>query len=86
MTDEVVPLAALEQAREDLIAGLHAALTMEDRRFLMSVKAGAPDWTLIGLPNAAQLPAVRWRLQNLDLLPADRRQALADRLQEVLEL
>lgn len=86
MTDEVVPLAGLEEAREDLIAGLHAALTDADRRFLMSVKTGAPDWDLIGLPGAAELPAVRWRLQNLALLTADRRQALADRLREVLGL
>ncbi|MGC1304045.1 MAG: nucleotidyl transferase AbiEii/AbiGii toxin family protein [Caulobacteraceae bacterium] len=86
MTSEPVALAALVQAREDLIAGLHAALTDTDRRFLMSVKSGAPDWAMVGLPQAAALPAVQWRLQNLAGLPLARRQALADRLQEVLKL
>ena len=86
MTDDPVAIGALEAAREDLIGGLHAALTEQDRRFLLGVKTGAPDWSLIGLPQAAELPAVRWRLMNLARLPEARRQALADRLKAVLGL
>ncbi|HXQ46463.1 MAG TPA: nucleotidyl transferase AbiEii/AbiGii toxin family protein [Caulobacteraceae bacterium] len=86
MTTEPVALADLVQAREDLVAGIHAALTDADRRFLLSVKTGAPDWDLIGLPQAAELPAVRWKLRNLDALPTAKREALAARLKGVLGL
>jgi hypothetical protein len=34
----------------------------DHRRFLLSIKSGAPEWALLGLPGAESLPAVRWRL------------------------
>jgi predicted nucleotidyltransferase component of viral defense system len=86
MTTAPVALADLLAAREALIEGLQAALTENDRRFLLSVKSGEPLWELLGLPQVAVLPAVRWRLQNLAALPADRRAALAERLKRVLKL
>lgn len=86
MTDEVVTLQTLEQAREDLIASVHSALTGTDRKFLLSLKRGEPDWALVGLPQAAELPAVQWKLRNLDQLGPDRRKALTDRLRMVLGL
>ena len=86
MTDQAVTLATLEQAREDLIGGVHAALTEQDRRFLLGVKSGAPDWALVGLPQAAALPAVQWKLRNLGQLSAERREVLTGRLREVLGL
>jgi predicted nucleotidyltransferase component of viral defense system len=86
MTTEPVALADLVQAREDLVAGVHAALTDADRQFLLSVKTGEPDWALVGLPQAAELPAVRWKLRNLDALSAAKREALAARLKGVLGL
>ena len=86
MTDAPVDLEELVAAREALIAGIHAALTSADRTFLLGVKTGQPDWSLVGLPQAAALPAVQWRLTNLARLTEARRQALADRLRKVLEL
>jgi hypothetical protein len=86
MTDAPVDLEELVAAREALIAGIHAALTPADRTFLLGVKTGQPDWSLVGLPQAAALPAVQWRLTNLARLTEARRQALADRLRKVLEL
>ena len=86
MTEVPVELDDLLQAREALIAGVHAALTETDRRFLLGVKTGAPDWSLVGLPDAAALPAVQWKMTNLARLEPPRRQALANRLREVLGL
>ena len=86
MSEVPVELDDLLQAREALIAGVHAALTETDRRFLLGVKTGAPDWSLVGLPDAAALPAVQWKMTNLARLEPPRRQALANRLREVLGL
>lgn len=86
MTEVPVELDELVAAREALITGIQAALTGADRTFLLGVKMGQPDWSLVGLPQAAALPAVQWRLTNLARLSEARRQALADRLKEVLEL
>ncbi len=36
-----------------------------------STLVGEPDFGLIGLPHAANLPAVRWKVQNLQKLKRD---------------
>ena len=85
MTREPVPLSALIEARERLVSDIHGALTDGDRAFLLSVKGRCPDWSLIDLSDVAGLPAVRWKLVNLDRM-SERRHAVAlDRLRRVLD-
>jgi len=59
---------AFEQTREQLVEEIHSKLTEEDRLFLMSFKKGNPYWELLSVPNAKELPAVRWKLQNIEVL------------------
>ena len=84
MAREPVPLQTLLDARERLVAALHALLTEEDRAFLLSVKGRKPDWSLIDLPGIADLPAVRWKLVNLDRMSEAKHAAALDRLRKVL--
>ena len=35
------------------------------RQFLLSFQRGAPEWSLLGVPHARRLPAVRWRMRKL---------------------
>jgi hypothetical protein len=35
---------------------------------LLGLVAGEPDWQLMRCPHLAQLPAIRWKLQNLTKL------------------
>ena len=84
MVREPVPLQTLLNARERLVAALHAVLTEEDRAFLLSVKGRKPDWSLIDLPGIADLPAVRWKLVNLDRMSEGKHAAALDRLRQVL--
>ena len=56
----------------------------QPRRFLISVKSGEPEWALLGLPGAEDLPAVRWKLENLAKLSADKRARLLKGLGEAL--
>jgi len=84
MALDPVSLEELLQTREELIAGINRALTEDDRKFLLSVKGKAPDWALIDLPKAAELPAVRWKLENLGRMNADRHRAAFARLEQVL--
>lgn len=50
MTAEPVPLDALLTARERLVRELQQGLDDSERRFLMSLVAGTPDWPLLGAP------------------------------------
>ncbi|MBK5292493.1 MAG: hypothetical protein JJE04_12560 [Acidobacteriia bacterium] len=60
MTEVAVTLDELLAAREDLIAGIVGNMPRDHRRFLVSIKAGEPDWALLDVPGAEALPAVRW--------------------------
>ncbi|SCB55089.1 hypothetical protein GA0061098_103464 [Bradyrhizobium shewense] len=56
----------------------------DHRKFLVSFERGQPDWGLLGVPDAANLPAVKWRQQNLDKLTKERRTQLVEALEKVL--
>jgi hypothetical protein len=84
MTREPVALDDLLAARISLIGAIVGGMPQDHRKFLVSFERGDPDWKLLGLPNAADLPAVRWRQQNLDKLTATKRAALVRMLEEVL--
>jgi predicted nucleotidyltransferase component of viral defense system len=84
MTDEPVTFSELTAAREALINELVGNMPTAHRCFLLSFERGKPDWSLLGLPGAAELPAVKWRQTNLDKLSAHKRAALVARLEEVL--
>lgn len=83
MTRTPVGLNDLLATRRRLIADIHSRLDGHAKRFLLGLHEGAPDFSAIERPQAADLPAVRWKLLNLDKLRtenpakhADQRQAL----------
>lgn len=84
MTDKPVTIEELIAAREALISDIIGKMPAGHRRFLISFERGKPEWPLLGLKNAADLPAVKWRQTNLDKLTADKRAALVARLEEAL--
>ncbi len=71
MTNEPVAIDALDATRNRLIADVQSRLDDRAATFLRSLIDGAPDFAVIGLPQAGQLPAVRWKVQNLLKLKAD---------------
>jgi len=84
MVDTPVTLDELLQAREALIVEIVGKMPDQHRRFLISVKRGEPDWVLLDLPGAKDLPAVRWKLENLAKLSAEKRAQLLKGLNEAL--
>lgn len=84
MTRQPVALDDLLAAREALISEIVGSMPDAHRRFLLAFERGEPDWSTVGLEAAANLPAVRWRQQNLDSLSAEKRGTLVKQLQEVL--
>jgi predicted nucleotidyltransferase component of viral defense system len=65
MTTEPVPLDALLAARERMVRELQQGLDDNERRFLLSLVAGAPDWALLNIAHLEHLPGIRWKLHNL---------------------
>jgi predicted nucleotidyltransferase component of viral defense system len=84
MTIEPVALDALLGVRETLVAAIVGDMPGAHREFLVGFKRGAPDWSLLGVPDAADLPAVRWKQLNLDKLPKTERARMVGQLETIL--
>lgn len=68
MTKAPVSLDALLQLRDELFADLPARLSDDHHEFLMGLVAGEPDWSLMSCEHLAAMPAIRWKLANLERL------------------
>ena len=89
MTVEPISLTELVTTRERLRRELPAALTDAQRRFLLSIARAEPEWNLMSCPHLSELPALRWKLQNLAKLKKTnprKFQQQADELQSQLEI
>ncbi|MDD2657925.1 MAG: nucleotidyl transferase AbiEii/AbiGii toxin family protein [Candidatus Pacebacteria bacterium] len=68
MTAEQVPLDALLSVRERMVREIRQDLDDSERCFLLSLAAGTPAWSLLGIAHLEHLPGIRWKLRNLSQL------------------
>lgn len=85
MTRDEVSLETLEQTRTRLVQDLPRALTDQHRTFLLSLVQNQPRWDCMPFPHLQELPAIRWKLQNLAKLKGAKRAEQVDRLQACFE-
>ncbi len=48
-----------------MVREIQQGLDDNERRFLLSLAAGTPEWSLLGIAHLEQLPGIRWKLHNL---------------------
>lgn len=68
-----------ERLRRDVINGLSEA----SRTFIKEFFSGAPQWNLLPFEHLNQLPALQWKLHNLELFKAARPDELARQNREL---
>lgn len=68
MTRQPVPFETLLAIRHRLFAELPARLSDNQRSFLMGLVEAKPDWSLMSCGHLSGMPAVRWKLANLERL------------------
>lgn len=73
MTTEPISLERLLEARSRLRSDLPKQLTGRQREFLIGLSQANPDWSLLQCPHAAELPALRWKIMNLEVFQKRRR-------------
>ena len=66
LSETACSLATLLETRERLKYELPARLSAAHRRFLIGLARAQPDWSLLQCRHAAELPALRWKLSNLE--------------------
>jgi hypothetical protein len=74
----------LESARYRLVNETVRGFTERDRDFLLSFKAGKPQWELLGIPGIELFPSVRWKLMNIQRMTPDRRKEAFQELERKL--
>ena len=86
MTKDPVRLDALVAVRAQLLDDIRARLDDAAQAFLLGLHDAEPDFDVIGLPQAADLPAVKWKLLNLQKLIADNPAKHAEQKAELFAL
>jgi predicted nucleotidyltransferase component of viral defense system len=71
MTRAPVAFEELVCTRTRLHGDIRARLSGDIAAFLLSLHDAVPEFTRIGLPDVANLPAIRWKLINLERLKRD---------------
>ena len=83
MARNEVAIDRLISARESLVDWVMNRMTTQHRTFLLSVAKGEPDWSALSVTNAAELPAVKWRVQNIRGMVLARRNETAAHLEKI---
>jgi hypothetical protein len=86
MTLEPVELKDLLAARDEMLRLIHKGLKDKEKKFLLSLKDGEPDWSLLSLPGIERLPGLLWKLENIRRMNAKKRQEQSALLRKVLGL
>jgi predicted nucleotidyltransferase component of viral defense system len=66
MTQMECSLEQLLETRKRLMHELPRRLSAAHRQFLSSLTHAQPQWSLLQCPHAGELPALRWKLANLE--------------------
>lgn len=86
LTTEAVIYEELEAARATLLKEIHASLSDAERRFLLSIKEGEPQWALLPVAGIEHLPALQWKLTNIRKMDKAKHRRQVENLKKVLHL
>jgi predicted nucleotidyltransferase component of viral defense system len=84
MSSHPVSYDELVHARQQLIEEINTSLTIQDKQFILSVKEGLPKWELLGISGLEQLPAVQWKLININKMDKNKNAAALKELKAKL--
>ncbi|MCG7852373.1 MAG: nucleotidyl transferase AbiEii/AbiGii toxin family protein [Methanosarcinaceae archaeon] len=86
MTTVPVSLDSLTSLQKDLAPLIVKSLSADEKRFILSIKAGMPDWELLGIGGIEKLPAVQWKLQNIAKMTEKKQKIGYDKLKATLQI
>lgn len=85
MTMIPISLEELIETRKNLISTIKKSLTDKDKNFLLSFKKGNPDWSLIDFSSVDKLPAVVWKMHNINKMTKEKNQEQYEKLYILLK-
>jgi len=82
---EKVEYEELVETRSRLIDLIMNSLKPEEKKFVLSVKSGEPEWNLLGLRGIENLPGVKWKILNIKNMPSKKHKEAFEKLRSCLE-
>ncbi len=76
-----------EETRAVLINTIGKRLTNQDKKFIISFETGSPNWELFPIPILKNLPAIQWKLININKLKkanAKKHEQMVENLRAIL--
>jgi len=86
MTSVNVTYETLVKTRKTMIEIIKRDLSNDQRKFLISLKEGKPDWNLVAAAHVEHLPAIQWKLENIGKMDKDKHKKMVQALKKVLSL
>jgi len=86
MTAKPIAFDELMATRKNLIKKINISLTQDERKFLLSIKQGEPDYTLLPFKDLDKLPALQWKLINIKKMDKKKHEKMLVKLKDVLEI
>ena len=86
MAAEEVEHDELVAVRDRLIETIKNTMTENEKKFLLSIKQGKPDWDLMPVAGIERLPAIQWKLINIRKMGKKKQMESLQKLQSVLGL
>lgn len=77
-------LEELEETRLKLIEEINHKMTNKQKQFLLSFKSLQPDWHLLKMGDVSHLPAIQWKVLNLEKMSNKKRAEAITKLERVL--
>jgi len=84
-------IAAIDVSYDELIATrgvllkeLVGSLTDRERKFLLSIKRGEPEWDMMDIEELDKLPAIQWKVQNVRRMSKAKHDKDSAKLTEIL--
>lgn len=84
VTVDEIAYEDLIAAREAIIATLKNTLTDNEKAFLVSLKEGRPKWSVMGIAGIEKLPAIQWKLKNIQQMSEKKRAEFLNKLKRTL--
>jgi predicted nucleotidyltransferase component of viral defense system len=81
-----VTIDELIAVREEVIKQINDELTNNERKFLLSIKTGTPDFNLIDIDGVDLLPGIKWKLRNVNNIPTAKQKEAVEKLRRVLKI
>ncbi len=79
-----VPIRDLMKVQQGLAEKVRCALSEDEKMFLLSIQKGEPAWDRLPISHLQRLPAVQWKLLNVDRMTTKKRKEAVTRLEDVL--